>query len=541
MSNKRAFPFAIYPHEPALIKADISVDGTAAPQAERTHASLDPPSTFTIQHSRSRGVVPRAPNSPESSLRLPNGHGYETLASSLGSFGSLPRTIDTNKDVTFSGVPGSGRSFDNGGVPTRRDMRVGYYRKKTNPSQAVVVKQSPDFSQADRLSPEHLEVEQYPHFAQYVGEPTGRPRPGEAARHEFVADRLSRIFGYASPPSALYDGQTREMIDTDDPLKYGEQLGDHLSHDDPHVRAHAPFRVAQHLGEGSVHLLQLINAAQDPNASPALRRRAATIWRKSASSLVFDALIGNVDKHGNNVMVDSKSDVPWSIDHGSGLGFSALGVRKDKITWGHDQGSLPLLDTLYALVQHHLGKAERRRASGAKGDYGKGDFSTYAPLMKNDKTLYNNLLEQIRHVVRRGKKNASSIKELFATLPNGEYHYTVFMHRLDHLQKTLAECGGSAKALKDKFEEFGYVSPTVSVKDFSGTGFVDPSKGKSKNNIDYSLKDRIEHDLGEERRVRFYGSQGRQPDLPTVTQEELSRTQVPRESWHNYWAERKKP
>lgn len=538
MSNKRAFPFAIYPHESAFIKADTSVGGEAAPQAERTHASLDPPSTFTIKQSLSQGVVPHASNSPESSLRLPNGHGYETLASPLGAFGSLPRTIDTNKDVTFSGVPGSGRSFDNGGVPTRPDIRVGYYRRKDDPSRAVVVKQSPDFSQADRLTPEHLEVEQYPHFAQYVGEPTGRPRPGEAARHEFVADRLSRIFGYASPPSALYDGKTREIIDTDDPSKYAEQLGDHLSIDDPYVREHAPFRVAQHLGEGSVHLLQLINAAQDPNASPALRRRAAAIWKKSASSLVFDALIGNVDKHGNNVMIDGKSNVPWSIDHGSGLGFSALGVRKDKITWGYDHGKLPLLDTLFALVQHHLHKSQRRRANGI---YGKSEFSTYFPLMKNDKTLYGNLLKQINHVVRRGKKNAGSIKQLFATLPNGEYHYTVFMNRLDHLQRTLAECKGNPQALKEKFEEFASMSPTVSDEDFSGNGFIDPSKGNSKNNIDYDLKDRMKNDLEEERRVRFHGSQDIPQEIPKVRQEELPRTQVPRESWHNYWAERKKP
>jgi len=426
-------------------------------------------------------------------------------------------------------------------LATRSDVRVGYYRLRDNPSRAVVVKQSPDFSQSDRILSDHLELDKHPHLAQYIGEATGRPRPGEAARHEFVADRLSRIFGHAAPPTALYDGNTREMIDTENPQDYARIFGDDLPADHPYVRAHAPFRVAEHLGKGSVHLFQLIEAANKPDASQELRRRVAKIWKKAASSFVFDALIGNIDKHGNNIMVDTKSDVPWSIDHGSGLGFSALGVRKDKMTWGYDHPDLPLLDTLFVLVHHHLNKVRNRR------ELTKGNFSTYEPLFKNDKVLYGNLLKQIKDVVYRGRKNAGSIKQLFRTLHNGEYHYTVFMNRLNHLQNTLEECDGDPLKLKTKFEEFLRLSPTVfartspfeSSRDFSVRGYIDPSKGDTTSNIDYDLKDKMKQDLNAERDIRFYGSQHAGQPLPLVTQEDARRTYLPRPSWHNYWAERK--
>lgn len=370
----------------------------------------------------------------ESQLKLPVGH--ENLAGPHAVPAGFPTSIAA---PTFEhvGKPNTGVSFEDS-LPLSSSLNAptGFSVDKTT-GKKFVVKQARNLA-GHATDPQNAHIK------------VGNPRPGEATRHEALAGRIYRLFGYHVPASQLYDGLTGE------PVKKDHDFGDNLDADDPFVAAHAPFLVSEHLGDRSRSMGEFYSDFIKDNDEPEIRDAALAqykqVKRDFAKGAIMDAIMGNYDMHANNIGLDGReksfSDrlIPWRWDVGASLGFNPHGNKKIWSHWGAPatKRSHAILPTLIAILQHD----HQQRASEAPDRH----FSMYSDVHE-DPTIYKDLLDEMKRISTHARKNKEVIREMFGQIPKGDFHYGVFMDRIASVEEMLREHGTPEKlrSLLSKF------------------------------------------------------------------------------------------
>lgn len=361
----------------------------------------------------------------ESQLHLPAG--YEHLAGPHAVPKGFPTSIAT-PNFQHVGVPDAGVSFERS-LPLSSSLAVplGFSVDDTS-GKKFVVKQARNVANMTR-DPLGNKIK------------VGSPRPGEATRHEALANRLYRFFGYAAPASQLYDGLTGE------PVKKDHDFGDELDAKDPYVAAHAPYLVSEHLGDRSRSLggfySKFIRGNDHPSKEHALRQFLQT-KRDFARGAIFDAIMGNYDMHVNNIGLDGKEKsfddpvIPWRWDVGASLGFNPHGDKKKWDAWGAPatHRSVDILPSLIAILRHDHDARYNEEADG--------HFSTYS-MLHDDHSIYSDLIDEMHRISNHAHKHKATLQQMFSQLPNGEFHYNTFMDRIQSVDNMLKTFGTPQK------------------------------------------------------------------------------------------------
>lgn len=394
------------------------------------------------------------------------------------------------------GKPSTGVSFEST-LPLDSSLAkpLGYYQDGLS-GKKYVLKQARNLS-GKRRDPLDIRI------------PTGNPRPGEATRHEALAQRLYRFFGFHVPASQLYDGFTGR------PVEEQHDFGDHLPANHAHVRAHAPYLLSEHLGDNSLSIKDLIERPEFSLDAPSWMTHPKTLQEHQARvqqflqlkkdiarGLIMDSLMGDYDLHMNNIGVEGKQFasgerlIPWRWDVGASIGFNPYGNKK---TWGYwgassNHRDFDVLPMMIAILRHDIKRA---------GNSIDPKMMTYSAVF-DDPESGRNLLSEIHRITQHARTHQDSIKRMFQHIPKGFFHYNIFMDRirsLENMARTYRNPDDLIALLKNMCGPF----PTM----VHEIGALSPGPYRGENQPEVGIFRRIRRNLGP--LFGAYRSRGEQP------------------------------